>query len=147
MDDILTFVVDGGVRREFNACHYSPSHRACNAPGAFWYPAIGGGIAVLCKQHGSHLFPTGSQRITDRAWHGGGEPVDRAHHQPRGGTMSAWTKHEREAVRDFIARTQPSNAGILVSNIEDLMPARYREAFEALFAAVRATPPDAGGRT
>ncbi len=71
------FVVDGHVRRESDRCDMrGPDlRRACNAPGAYWYPSYGGGVAVLCEAHGAKHFPIGAQRIADRTWHGGGEPL------------------------------------------------------------------------
>jgi len=44
----------------------------------------------------------------------------------------AWSHQLREAVRAFMATIQPNNAGILVNNIEDFMPEKYRAAFDEL---------------
>jgi len=49
-----------------------------------------------------------------------------------------WTDTQRAAARRFLARVQPNNpAAELVQNLEDLMPAKWREGFEALFATLR----------
>lgn len=44
-----------------------------------------------------------------------------------------WTEQQREAVRAFLGEAMPNNAGILVANIEDFMPAGFRRGFEELF--------------
>ena len=31
--------------------------RFCGRPTRYWYPAMGGGTAALCEQHGAHLRP------------------------------------------------------------------------------------------
>lgn len=54
--------------------------------------------------------------------------------------MKPWPSHHRESARAFLAIVSPHHPAILVSNIEDLMPAKFREAFEALFAKLVLTP-------
>jgi hypothetical protein len=49
------------------------TRQTCSAPGAYWYPAMGGGVCVLCGAHGAKHFPNGAQRISDMTWHGGGD--------------------------------------------------------------------------
>ncbi|HLK38815.1 MAG TPA: hypothetical protein VKU41_18765 [Polyangiaceae bacterium] len=72
----LTFHVGGSVRTAPDTCDYwLVRDKPCGASGAYWYPAMGGQVAVLCEAHGAKHFPIGAQRITDRTWHGGGEPT------------------------------------------------------------------------
>lgn len=47
-----------------------------------------------------------------------------------------WSERQREAVRTFLGSVQPSNPALLVSNIEEFMPAHWRAAFEAMFRAL-----------
>jgi hypothetical protein len=47
-----------------------------------------------------------------------------------------WTEPQREAARQFIGITMPSNPAVLVSNIEEFMPETFRRAFEAAFVAL-----------
>lgn len=71
-----TFIVDGHDRTSEDRCDYL-AEAFCRAPGAYWYPAMDGGVAVLCEEHGAKHFPIGAQRIGDLTWHGGGEPIAR----------------------------------------------------------------------
>lgn len=48
------------------------------------------------------------------------------------------TKAQREAVRAFLGEAMPNNAGILVENIEEFMPATFRVGFECLFGVLTA---------
>lgn len=77
----MKFTVGGESRSETTRCDYMTdfaTEQKCGAPGAYWYPSLGGGVAVLCEAHGTKHFPIGAQRITDTTWHGGGEPVPTA---------------------------------------------------------------------
>lgn len=51
-------------------------------------------------------------------------------------TRTPWTSPQREGARSFLSIVSPHHPAILVTNIEDLMPANFREAFEALFVKV-----------
>jgi hypothetical protein len=74
-----TFTVDESQRPARGRCDYIKDFgtgKTCSAPGAYWYPPMGGGVCVLCEKDGAKHFPVGAQRITDTTWHGGGEPTE-----------------------------------------------------------------------
>ena len=68
----------GREQKIARTCHHMinfATETHCNAPSAYWYPAMGGGTAALCEAHGAKHFPHGAQRVSDPIWHGGGEPL------------------------------------------------------------------------